>query len=116
MAKLPDRKAWDYRTKSYMYYPGIPSVQIDVGASYLIAYIDMENPRLWHTVIRADTFKTVGRRWTIRWNAPEGRVGTCAFLYESEVLDQLGHKIVVGMPWKNVAFNPHHSDRNIRVA
>jgi hypothetical protein len=33
MAKIPDRKMWDKRTKSYMYYPGIKPVEVHVGSA-----------------------------------------------------------------------------------
>ena len=116
MAKLPDRKMWDSRTGSYMKYPGIEPVQLEVGRDYEIDYIDMEVPmRLWHTVIRANAFRS-GWRWTILPVAPTGYVGISSLLYECEVLEQIGHKIIVGMPWNYAKFNPHHSDHQIKPA
>jgi len=34
MPKIPDRKMWDARTKSYMSFPGIPPLNIEVGRTY----------------------------------------------------------------------------------
>jgi hypothetical protein len=116
MAKLPDRKMWDSRTGSYMTYPGIAPIFIEVGTDYPIDYVDIEVPmRLWHRVIRASTFKN-GRRWIIRPVAPEGYVSICSFLYESEILEKIGRKLIVGMPWNYAKFNPHRSDHKIKPA
>jgi hypothetical protein len=113
--KIPDRKKWDSRTRSYMRYPGIPRPQIVVGFNYLIDFVDMEiSTRLWHTVVRADEFKT-GRRWKMVLVAPDEEVDV-RYLYERDILEQHDRRLVVGLPWNYEKFNPPYHAPQKKVA
>jgi hypothetical protein len=112
MAKIPDRKKWDSRTGSYMFYPGIKPVKIEVGRTYKIAWIDYNDDgeasqKTPYKAVGVKTFKTVGRRWTITGDG----VGGTSFLYEHEILEQAGRSLVVGAPWNYDKFNPNFADR-----
>jgi hypothetical protein len=107
MTELPDRRVWDSRTESYMHFPGIAPVQIEVGTVYEIVYVDLVETmpvRSRCTVLRANTFKTTGRRWTVREVAPKGYVGCTSFLWEKEILEQNVRELIVGMPWNYPKF------------
>jgi hypothetical protein len=113
MAKIPDRKKWDSRTGSYMFYPGIKPVKVEVGRTYKIAWIDYDDygeasQKTPYKVVGVKTFKTVGRRWTISSSVD---VSSTSFLYEHEILEQSGRSLVVGTPWNYDKFNPNLTDR-----
>jgi hypothetical protein len=52
------------------------------------------------------------RRGTIRWNAPAGRVGTCVFLYEDDIPEQIGNGLIVGHLWNDAKFDPHQQPQD----
>jgi len=102
MAKIPDRKLWDNRTESYMNYPGIKPVEIEVGTEYELVLVDA--PARFSgrcTPTRASVFKTTGRRWRMR-----ARDGSSMFVWEEEILEQIGRQLVVGMPWNYAKVRP----------
>jgi hypothetical protein len=110
MAKLPDRKMWDSRTKSFMTYPGIEPVQIELGLEYELVFVDAPTLGLGGQFrpFSPREFKTTGRRWTM-W----GQDGSRLCVWESEILEQIGRQLVVGMPWNYAKFNADHSDHKI---
>ena len=115
MPKIPDRKMWDARTKSYMSFPGIPPLNIEVGRTYEIAWIDYDDLgeasfQTPYTIVAVKTFKTVGRRWTIISENMRHRAAGTSFLYDHEILEQTGRRLVVGMPWNYAKFNPDYAD------
>jgi hypothetical protein len=120
MPKFTERKMWDARSGTYMRYPGIPPVQIEVGTYYRLVFVDSDGSLSgkmngYYTVERASSFKTTGRRWTIRDLNWKG-VGSCSYLWESEILEQDGRMIVLGAPWNYAKFNQHHADHKIPVS
>jgi len=101
---------WDPRTKTYMRYRGIPPLNVEVGRTYKIAWVDYDDygeasyvPG--YKIVGVKTFKTVGRRWTI-----SSGITCTSFLYEREILEQAGRNLVVGVPWNYAKFNPDYAD------
>ena len=89
-----------------VFYPAC-HVNIVAGQRYEIVLVDFEEARSALFIARRHVDFKRGRRWIMDACCPHAM--RPMFLWESDILDQIGNELVVGMPWNYDKFYDEHT-------
>jgi hypothetical protein len=90
------RSIFDPYIGQTIFYPGC-DVNIVAGRQYEISFVDTKTPHVADFVARRYVNFKHDRHWIVDPCCPHAE--RHMFMWVSEILDQVGDKIVIGMPW-----------------
>jgi hypothetical protein len=106
---ITERSKFDPYIGKVLFYPGC-DVNIVAGQRYEIELVDFPEPLYASFVARRAVEFKGGPRWIM--DPCEAGSGTM-FLWESDVIDQAGLAITVGMPWN---YDKFYAEQTLLVA